>query len=462
MSGKRLDVHGRLDNILSCIAMETREIQELEQQLTDGQILANELLQKDLEGILGAFQEYLRRLRLKVSELQAENESLRRHLKDAQRLCGRLEDSAHTCAQKITAQQEALAALKMEAKVQKRQKAELKVELRDLKEELGQETRFRTSLDQTQNQDQMASLQDQLHHNHIVWVEEKSLKDLNRTPQLGDHVTKYQNLIDQLQDQSATDRKCIAELEDCVTRYKKHVAQLEDRVTQYQSRVVHLESQAKGSAMRGRPSARPPLGVYVDSLLHNNKKPHQDNKPQHTNRCVSQLCEEVQCVEQTLHRRRAELREADRRLMDAHTRFHNDKVASQNSAADVKQITLRLRKLRDEEVELMRRRRTEHRRLNALKAELRDREAESQELCNTVHMATQKLAELLSDCRAARASLDWTLAQVCRLLRAPKHAHPRPSYSACVLHPGGTSEGRTYLTCHNAMKECMSICHHHL
>ncbi|XP_077570826.1 uncharacterized protein LOC144195229 isoform X2 [Stigmatopora nigra] len=412
MSGKRLDVHGRLDNILSCIAMETREIQELEQQLTDGQILANELLQKDLEGILGAFQEYLRQLRLKVSELQAENESLRRHLKDAQRLCGRLEDSAHTCAQKITAQQEALASLKMEAKVLKRQKKELKVELRELRDEQGQEPRFRTCTDQTQNQDQMAGLQDQLHHNRIVWLEEKSLKDLNRTPQLGDHVTKYQNLIDQLQDQSARDQKSIAELEDCVTRYKKHVAQLEDRVTQYQSRIVHLESQAKSNAMHGRPSARPPIGVYVDSLLHNNKKPHQDNKRQHTNRCVSQLCDEVQCVEQTLHRRRAELREADRRLMDAHTRFHNDKVASQNSAADVRQITLRLRELRDEEVELIRRRRTEHRRLNALKAELRDREGESHELCNTVHVATQKLAELLSDCRAARASLDWTLTQV--------------------------------------------------
>lgn len=83
----------RLGDMLSRIAMETQEIKELEQQLTDGeeltdqseglsgtggtqsynqhtvpagQILANEALQRDLEGIVCGLQEHLRGLREQV------------------------------------------------------------------------------------------------------------------------------------------------------------------------------------------------------------------------------------------------------------------------------------------------------------------------------------------------------------------------------------------------------------
>lgn len=50
------------------------------------------------------------------------------------------------------------------------------------------------------------------------------------------------------------------------------------------------------------------------------------------------------------------------------------------------------RALQDEEAELRKRTRAEHQRLRAVEAELRDREAESQELCTTVHMATRRYA----------------------------------------------------------------------
>lgn len=89
-------MEGRLDDLLSRIAMETQEIRELEQQLTDGeekpdqserafrdrglsdwlldssgvrpagQILANEALQRDLQEVICGLQEYLRGLRLQV------------------------------------------------------------------------------------------------------------------------------------------------------------------------------------------------------------------------------------------------------------------------------------------------------------------------------------------------------------------------------------------------------------
>ncbi|XP_072289265.1 uncharacterized protein [Eucyclogobius newberryi] len=53
----------RLEDMLSRIAMETQEIKELEQQLTDGQILANEALRKNLEGIIFGLQQYFKSLR---------------------------------------------------------------------------------------------------------------------------------------------------------------------------------------------------------------------------------------------------------------------------------------------------------------------------------------------------------------------------------------------------------------
>ncbi|XP_037834385.1 centriolin isoform X3 [Kryptolebias marmoratus] len=131
-------MEGRLDDLLSRIAMETQEIRELEQQLTDSQILANEALQRDLKDVICGLQEYLRGLRLQahrsqqqVDILQAENQSLQRLLEDAQRHCRQLEDTAPTHTQQVE-----LSALWLEAQSLKDRQVELEAELLQLRAEL--------------------------------------------------------------------------------------------------------------------------------------------------------------------------------------------------------------------------------------------------------------------------------------------------------------------------------------
>ncbi|XP_024908977.1 centriolin isoform X2 [Cynoglossus semilaevis] len=145
MSSKQSELEERLEDVLSRIAMETQEIKELEQQLTDSQILANEALQRDLKGIVSGLQEYLRGLREqafgaqeKVHSLQAENQTLQRHLEDMQRHC-----SVDTYTQDTSVQQRELSVLRMEAQALRRRQVEsdrlqveLEEELKHLREEL--------------------------------------------------------------------------------------------------------------------------------------------------------------------------------------------------------------------------------------------------------------------------------------------------------------------------------------
>nr|XP_060613346.1 centriolin isoform X2 [Anolis sagrei ordinatus] len=76
-------LEARLDDMLSRIAKETEEIRDLEQQLTDGQIAANDALKKDLEAIISGLQEYLESVKGQAKqssdeckELQKEKETL--------------------------------------------------------------------------------------------------------------------------------------------------------------------------------------------------------------------------------------------------------------------------------------------------------------------------------------------------------------------------------------------------
>ncbi|CAL8248015.1 unnamed protein product [Merluccius merluccius] len=62
-SKKHQELEGRLEDMLSRIAMETLEIKHLEQQLTEGQILVNTALQTDLQGIISGIQDYIGGLR---------------------------------------------------------------------------------------------------------------------------------------------------------------------------------------------------------------------------------------------------------------------------------------------------------------------------------------------------------------------------------------------------------------
>nr|XP_043882959.1 centriolin isoform X2 [Solea senegalensis] len=153
MSRSQGELEGRLDDMLSRIALEAQEIKELEQQLTDGQILANEALQKDLKGIICGLQEYLRGLReqarhaqQQVHSLQDENQSLQLHLDDTQRHCKQLEHAARTHTQEMSVQQQELSMLQMETQALRdrqvessRQQAELEEELEQLREELNRQ-----------------------------------------------------------------------------------------------------------------------------------------------------------------------------------------------------------------------------------------------------------------------------------------------------------------------------------
>ncbi|XP_065593258.1 centriolin [Cyrtonyx montezumae] len=89
MNKQYKQLESRLDEMLSRIAKETEEIKDLEQQLTDGQIAANEALKRDLESIITGLQEYLESVKHQAKqandeckELQKDKESLLQRLAD--------------------------------------------------------------------------------------------------------------------------------------------------------------------------------------------------------------------------------------------------------------------------------------------------------------------------------------------------------------------------------------------
>uniref|UniRef100_A0A674H4E9 Centriolin n=1 Tax=Taeniopygia guttata TaxID=59729 RepID=A0A674H4E9_TAEGU len=79
----------RLDEMLSRIAKEAEEIKDLEQQLTDGQIAANEALKRDLESIITGLQEYLQSVKHQAKQA---NEECKKLQKEKESLLGRLAD----------------------------------------------------------------------------------------------------------------------------------------------------------------------------------------------------------------------------------------------------------------------------------------------------------------------------------------------------------------------------------
>ncbi|XP_047185032.1 centriolin isoform X3 [Scophthalmus maximus] len=141
MSRSQSELEGRLDDMLSRIAMETQEIQELEQQLTDGQIQVNESLQSDLRGIIYGLQKNLRRLRdeahrawQQVHSLQNENHSLQLHLEDTQSHCRQLEDAARTHTQDSSV---------LRSEALRDTEVELEADLQQLREELTRQVTLR-------------------------------------------------------------------------------------------------------------------------------------------------------------------------------------------------------------------------------------------------------------------------------------------------------------------------------
>ncbi|XP_062929526.1 centriolin isoform X2 [Mobula hypostoma] len=98
MSKQYKQLEKRLDEMLSRIAKETESIKDLEEQLTEGQIAANEALKRDLESIIAGLQEYLesvkgqaKQAREECTELQKEKQTLLHQLSDLEQEKNQLE-----------------------------------------------------------------------------------------------------------------------------------------------------------------------------------------------------------------------------------------------------------------------------------------------------------------------------------------------------------------------------------
>ncbi|XP_030063428.1 centriolin isoform X2 [Microcaecilia unicolor] len=125
-------LENRLDEMLSRIARETEEIKDLEQQLTEGQIAANEALKKDLEGIIIGLQEYL--------------ESVRGQAKQAHDECKELQKEREVLLQKVADLEEERNQLEIVA-----QDAEnMRKELTELEQSLQEQQEINESLLQAQ------------------------------------------------------------------------------------------------------------------------------------------------------------------------------------------------------------------------------------------------------------------------------------------------------------------------
>ncbi|KAM3825334.1 centriolin isoform 1-T1 [Vipera latastei] len=85
-------LESRLDDVLSRIANETEEIRDLEQQLTDGQIAANEALKKDLEEVILGLQEYLRNVKTQTKQATDECKELRKEKESLLKKLGEVEE----------------------------------------------------------------------------------------------------------------------------------------------------------------------------------------------------------------------------------------------------------------------------------------------------------------------------------------------------------------------------------
>ncbi|XP_026177590.1 centriolin isoform X2 [Mastacembelus armatus] len=222
MSRKQSELEGRLDDMLSRIAMETQEIKELEQQLTDGQILVNEALQRDLEGVIVGLQEHLRSLReqahraeQQVHSLQADNQSLQRHLEDSQRHCRQLEDAAQTHARNQSVQQEEVFALRAEAEALRSRQLESSRQQVELEAELSRQV----TLGQLQRDALQAAVD-----------KEKQTREVRES--------QLQSTIDTLQDENSSLQHIIQGLQ---TQLDQTRVQLHQTRTQYKDTRAHLD-----------------------------------------------------------------------------------------------------------------------------------------------------------------------------------------------------------------------------
>uniref|UniRef100_A0ABI7X1R4 Centriolin n=1 Tax=Felis catus TaxID=9685 RepID=A0ABI7X1R4_FELCA len=175
MNKQYKQLESRLDEILSRIAKETEEIKDLEQQLTEGQIAANEALKKDLESVISGLQEYLETIKGQATQaqneckkLQDEKETLLQRLSEVEQERDQLEIVAIDAENMRKLEQSALQA-ELEKEKQALRNALRKAQLSEGKDQENSE--LRTQLKQLQDDNDLLKqqLKDfQNHLNHVV------------------------------------------------------------------------------------------------------------------------------------------------------------------------------------------------------------------------------------------------------------------------------------------------------
>ncbi|XP_015250753.1 PREDICTED: centriolin isoform X1 [Cyprinodon variegatus] len=395
MSRKDGELESRLDDLVSRIAMETQEIRELEQQLTRGQTLASEALQKDLQEVICGLQEYLSGLRQQVPK----------HLEDAQ-----------------------LSALWAEAQALRDRQVELEAELQRLREELNRLVGdVQVQLDQSSAQFNQTRIQLERFTAGLSEPQQdqrKPMLKVRSVQQLGGLTQDLQ--LDQNQGGS------------WISKEKLQAPSLLSQGTLDSGLGLQYSSSPDRGQQRGcvcgratppDPSdpprcprgvlRRPPAGGALKPV--SQQDPDQEKKQLRRHRSVLQVCDELQCLERTLLRRRAELRRADRLLLEAQSctrtaRRNADtlQLRLEDGASCLLEAGQRLRKLK-EEAELLRRKKEEEEvRLSQVEEKLRSRRQELQRLGVKVHGAADRLAVLLSACGAAEEQLAPPTCQVQR------------------------------------------------
>ncbi|XP_032435417.1 centriolin-like isoform X2 [Xiphophorus hellerii] len=421
MSRKNGQLEGRLDDLLSRIAMETQEIKELEQQLTSNQILANEALQRDLQEATTGLQEYLRGLRQQsrrsqqqVHVLQAENRSLRRLLQDSHRHCRMVQDP-----------QEELSALWTEVQALRVRQAELEAELWQLRAEPDHQVqldqfyptriqleRLPRSLPEPKNQTEPqdgASSTDSLSAERLHGSAHQ-----NRTGRQevrpGQNQTVEQNLAPSLASQGTQDSGLELQYLSSPDR-GRHQEELPSggriRPAAHDPTEVVSAGTSQGSPAGGRMSRRRDKGGRCVSDCLEEKKMQRSLR---RHRSVLQVCDELVCLEGTLLQRRAELRQADRLLLEAQScrrtaRRDADSLQHllDDSATCLLEATGHLRELQEGAELLRRKREEEERRLRKMEEELRSRQEELQQLESKVTRAANR-SSAASGCQGAAES----------------------------------------------------------
>ncbi|KAL0978962.1 hypothetical protein UPYG_G00178550 [Umbra pygmaea] len=216
MSKKHRELEVRLDDMLSRIAKETEEIKNLEQQLTDGQIAANDALKKDLEGIISGLQDYLSGVKEQARHAQAdcyhlhrERESLQRQLMESQERCQLLERIASAAE---TAQAEA----RIELKGQQNQLKQLMEENVELQRKLGHISAYEVELESQlqEHTTEAGQLKEELGRMHRLSqleqaalqaeLEKERLAKENAQAQMEQHKQELQEQLRNLQDVKVT------------------------------------------------------------------------------------------------------------------------------------------------------------------------------------------------------------------------------------------------------------------